>query len=77
MLEFHALYAELLSDALIEKAQGKDDKATELYVKLRDEVGKYELAFERWYDQGMFFFELDRYFRLKTVLSEHEEIDTV
>jgi len=77
LLEFHALYAELLADALIEKAQGNDDKATELYVKLRDEVGKYELAFERWYDQGMFFFEIDRYFRLKTVLSEHDEIDTV
>ena len=48
-----------------------------LFEKLRDEVGKYELAFERWYDQGLFGFALERLFKLKTVLSEHEEIDTV
>ena len=59
------------------KVVGKDEEAIEAYNKFMAEVGKYELAFERWYDQGLFGFALERLFKLKTVLSEHEEIDTV
>ena len=66
LLEFHARYIELFVDALIEKAKGNDEMADKLYVKFRDEVGKYELAFERWYDHGLVFYALDRIFQPRT-----------
>jgi len=66
LLEFHARYIELLAEALAEKAKGNDEAADELYVKFRDEVGKYELQFERWYDQGLIFYALDRIFKTRT-----------
>lgn len=50
ILEFHADYADMFSDFLMAKAVGKDALAYDLYCKMRDECGKYELAFERWYD---------------------------
>ncbi|MBE6644576.1 MAG: DUF4838 domain-containing protein [Ruminococcaceae bacterium] len=77
LLELHALYAELFADALIEKAKGNDDAADVLFEKMRDEVGKHELAFERWYDQCMFFYALGRMFKARTVLSDQEQIETI
>ena len=77
LLEFHALYADLFADALIEKAQGNDDKADELYENFKAEVGKHELAFERWYDQCLFFYALNRMFKARTQLSDQEEITSV
>ena len=74
MLEFHALYAEMLSDALIAKAVGDDENAAKLLVKMREEVGKYELAFERWYDQYMQFYLLNGIERNKTKYDEEDEI---
>ena len=72
--EFHALYAEMLSDALIAKAVGDDENAAKLLVKMREEVGKYELAFERWYDQYMQFYLLNGIERNKTKYDEEDEI---
>ena len=37
------------------KVVGKDEEAIEAYNKFMAEVGKYELAFERWYDHGLAF----------------------
>ena len=59
LLEFHALYSELLSDALVEKAVGNDEAAAELIRKMREECGKLEVNFERWYDQYMAFYCLN------------------
>ena len=66
LLEFHALYIEMLVDALVEKAKGNDEGADALYSKLRDEAGKRELQFERWYDHGLIFYALDRIFKPRT-----------
>ena len=59
LLEFHALYAEMLSDALVEKAVGNDEEAAALIRKMRAECGKLEVYFERWYDQYMSFYRLN------------------
>ena len=65
LLEFHARYAELLAELVILKATGDDDGALAFYKKMRDECGKYELQFERWYDHGLYFnFILRRLMRL-------------
>ena len=74
LLEFHALYAEMLSDALVEKAQGNDEAAAELVRKMRAEVGKYELQFERWYDQYMHFYRINAIEKLPTKIGEEDEI---
>ena len=74
LLEFHALYAEMLSDALVEKAQGNDEAAAELVRKMRAEVGKYELQFERWYDQHMHFYRINAIEKLPTKIGEEDEI---
>ena len=50
LLEFHAKYAEYFAKLLIEKAQGNDEAAKEIYTVMCAEIGKGELAFERWYD---------------------------
>ena len=60
LLEFHALYTEMLAEFFIEKAQGHDEEAKEVFKKLRAEVGKYEVIFERWYDHALFCAFLER-----------------
>ena len=78
LLEFHALYAELFADVLIEKAQGNDEKADELYKIFREEVGKREVEFDRWYDQGLYFYALERMFiKARTIRPDQEEIATM
>ena len=76
LLELHALYADLLSDALIEKAQGNDEKANELKEKLRIEIGKYELQFERWYDHALYCYALGRMFNAKTLKEEANNVES-
>ena len=77
LLEFHALYAELLSDALVEKALGNDDKADELKEKMRLTVGKYETMFERWYDQGLYYYAVERMFKARTQKEDANDITSV
>ena len=72
LLEFHALYSEMLADALIEKAVGNDEAAAQLLRKMRDVVGKYELQFERYYDQYMMFYRLNGIEKLPTKKSADE-----
>ncbi|MBE6644578.1 MAG: DUF4838 domain-containing protein [Ruminococcaceae bacterium] len=72
LLEFHALYAEMLSDALVEKAVGNDEAAAELLRKMRVECGKHELAFERWYDQYMAFYQMNGIEKNPTKKAEDE-----
>ena len=55
LLEKHAHFAEMLSDALYEKTQGNDEGAMELYEKMRVEFGKYETEIESYFDQNLCF----------------------
>ena len=55
LLEFHAKYAEMFADVLIEKAAGNDGAAYAKFEEMRDECGKYEIQFENYYDHGLIF----------------------
>lgn len=66
LLEFHILYTELFADAIAAKAVGEDDKADELYKKMAEETGKYELAFQNCYDHGLVYYSLDKIFGTRT-----------
>lgn len=74
LLEFHAKYAKLFADTLLEKAAGNDDKATELCEAFRDECGKYEIAFERWYDHCLFFNYISSSIAVKNKISQNDSI---
>ncbi len=74
MLEFHARYTELLIEALIKKADGNDEEAYNIFVDMRAECGKSEIAFERWYDHGNIFAFLERLFKSKTSVKTGTEI---
>ena len=67
LLEKHMMYASMLADALEAKALGDDDKASELFNKMRIEAGKFEAEIERWYDHGLAFRILERIFKSKTM----------
>jgi hypothetical protein len=67
LLEFHARYAELFAEVMMKKAVGDDEGAFSAFCAMRDECGKYELAFERWYDHGLIFQYLGSKVRSKTV----------
>ncbi len=66
LLEFHALYAELLAEVFKKKAVGDDDGAYKLYEELLLECGKYELAFERYFDPAIYGYALYRILKTKT-----------
>lgn len=66
LLEKHAKYADLLSEALIPKALGDDDKADELYSKMAEEIGKDEIEIQTCYDHGLAFYSLDKIFKVRT-----------
>jgi hypothetical protein len=70
ILEKHAKYCKLLADALIPKAQGKDDEADALFDVLKDEMGKEELAIERWYDHTLAMNSLGILFKTRTKVTE-------
>ena len=65
LLELHALFCELLADAMIEKAKGNDDEAMELYTKMKAEMGKFECYFQTCYDHGLAFYSLETIFKQK------------
>ena len=65
LLELHALFCELLADAMIPKSQGEDDKAMELFQIMKAEMGKYESYFQTCYDHGLAFYSLETIFKEK------------
>lgn len=67
LIEKHMKYAELLSDAMAAKALGEDDRAEELYKKMRIECGKFEAEIEKWYDHGLAFRSLNKIFKSRTI----------
>jgi hypothetical protein len=76
LLEFHMIYSGLLADCFIEKALGNDEKAEALMEKAMPEIGRWELAFERWYDHELYFRFLTLIFKNHTVKSENERIES-
>lgn len=57
---------------MIAKAQGNDDESIRLMQEASDECGKYELAFERWYDHYNIFAYLQRIAQAKTLLNRND-----
>ena len=50
LLEYHLEYAELLAEAYIPKALGKDDEAFARYQTLVDTMARHEVTIEKYYD---------------------------
>jgi len=55
LLEAHLKYSRLMTKPLLAKALGEHDRADELMREVKAEIGKCELAFERWYDHDLVF----------------------
>lgn len=77
LLEFHAKYSEMLADVLVEKAVGNDAEAKAKMETMVAEIGKYELAFERWFDHSMYFNYLVGLAESRTKQSDVESIQSV
>jgi len=70
LLELHALYCEMLAEALIAKCQGKDDEANELFRHMRVECGKKEAYFQPCYDHFLATYSLSTIFNTRTKSEE-------
>lgn len=77
MLEFHVRYCELFADVLIEKAVGNDDAAKAKMEIMKAEVGKFELAFERWFDHALYFNYLTPLAESRTKPSDLDTVQSV
>ena len=55
LLDYYLDYCVMILGASIEKAQGNDDKAHELFVKLKETLGIHEPEIELWFDQYMMY----------------------
>lgn len=54
LLEYHIEYCAGIAKALLAKVEGDEDRAAELYHKLRVEFGKKEIEVEKYYDHYNF-----------------------
>jgi hypothetical protein len=70
ILEKHALYAELLADALVAKAAGRDDEAKEKYEYLIKRFGEEEFFVDRFYDHRNFTYAYQPMFKKRSMISE-------
>ena len=75
LLEHHADWADIMADAMIEKAHGRDAEADKLLTSLRLEFGKREKYIERYYDHGLAFYSLPTIFNRKANLEPIIELD--
>ena len=75
LLEHHADWADMMADAMIEKANGRDDRANEILESLRLEFGKREKYIERYYDHGLAFYSLPAIFNRRATLEPIIELD--
>ncbi len=53
LLEYHTVFCNLLADIVLAKAKGEDETAFTLAENFQVEMGKYELAIDRYYDHGL------------------------
>ena len=51
LLEYHAELCDLISDFMVEKVLGNDERADELFNTARIKFGRYEEALKTYYDQ--------------------------
>ena len=56
--------------------RGKKE-SIEIFKNMRVECGKYELAFERCYDQGLYFPHLERIAKSVTQIGGNESLESV
>ncbi|MBQ7363060.1 MAG: DUF4838 domain-containing protein [Clostridia bacterium] len=70
LLEFHADYADMLSDVFIAKAAGDDDEADVRYKRMMEEMGKREIYFETCYDHTLLFYSFSTVINKRTKYSE-------
>ena len=66
LLEQHADLCDLISEWMVEKALGHDEKSEEEFQRIRIEFGKREQAMEMYYDHWQFFGEYELVQLLKT-----------
>ncbi|MBE6651768.1 MAG: DUF4838 domain-containing protein [Ruminococcaceae bacterium] len=59
LLEQHADLCDMISDWMVEKAKGDDDKAQEVFDRIRVEFGKREQSIQQYYDHWQFFGEYE------------------
>ena len=57
LLKFHADFCDMISDWMCANALGNFDRAVELYELAKNELGKKEAEFERYYDHYLYFTE--------------------
>lgn len=53
LLTYHTVFCTLLAEIVQAKALGKDETAFALSERFQEEMGKYELAIDRYYDHGL------------------------
>ncbi len=53
LLEYHTVFCSLLSEIVMAKALGEDEKAFSLAERFQEEMGKYEIYMDRYYDHGL------------------------
>jgi hypothetical protein len=70
VLELHAKYCEMISDALALKCQGKDKESLEALDVARIELGKLEAAFQTVYDHHLQFNSLTNILKMLTRTEE-------
>ena len=57
LLKFHADFCDMISDWMCANALGNFERAVELYELAKNELGKKEAEFERYYDHFLYFTE--------------------
>jgi len=62
----HAEYCDRLSDCMIEKVQGRNALALEMFKRMIEDFGKREIYIERYYDHSLAMTALDLIFRIVT-----------
>ena len=56
LLEVHSKYIPLIADCFIKKSLGEDEEAEALFKVAAEEMGKYDMEFEAFYDHALIFY---------------------
>jgi len=75
LLEYHIEYAELLAEAYIPKAEGKDTEAFEKYKMLVDTMAKHEEKIEKYYDHCLMANALAVVFKNMVTHNEYMDVE--
>lgn len=75
LLEYHLEYVELLAQAYMPKAMGKDDEAYAKYQQLVDTMAKHEIAIEKYYDHCLMANALAVVFKNMVTHNEYMDVE--